>query len=77
MPDTSEKQKRKAKKVKQQIQWELRSKAKNSEEAKGSNCAPGLTEWLLPTILVSVEECSDGSIHHSASGKMPYRHSVY
>jgi hypothetical protein len=78
VPDTSEKQKRKAKKVKQQIQWELRSKAKNSEEAKGSNCAPGLTEWLLPTIvLVSVEEYSDGSIHHSASGKMPYRHSVY
>jgi hypothetical protein len=68
VPDTSEKQKRKAKKVKQQIQWELRSKAKNSEEAKGSNCAPGLTKWLLPTIrLVSVEEYSDGSIHHSGS----------
>jgi len=48
VPDTSEKQKRKAKKLKQQIQWELRSKAKNSEEARGSNCAPGLTEWLLP-----------------------------
>jgi hypothetical protein len=29
VPDTSEKQKGKARKVKQQIQWELRSKAKN------------------------------------------------
>ena len=37
----------------------------------------GLTEWLVRTILlVSAEEYSDGSIHRSASGKMPYRHSV-
>ncbi len=67
MPDTSEKQKEKARKVKQQIQWELRSKAKNERRGRKKVITrPGLTEWLVPTILsVSAEELSDGSVRRS------------
>ena len=67
MPDTSEKQKGKARKVKQQIQWELRSKAKNERGGeKKVITRPGLTEWLVRTLLsVSAEELSDGSVRRS------------
>jgi hypothetical protein len=77
VPDTSEKQKRKAKKLKQQIQWELRSKAKIARRPK-EVIARGPNRMVIAHYpLVSVEEYPDGSIHHSASDKMPYRHSVY
>jgi hypothetical protein len=56
----------------------IRRHARNSQTGqKEAIAAPGQTEWLVRTLLlVSAEEYSDGSIHRSASGKMPHRHSV-
>jgi hypothetical protein len=54
----------------------IRHHARTRKGAKGSYCALGLTEWLVSTLLLVRAEVSDGSIHRSASGKMPYRHSV-
>jgi hypothetical protein len=47
--------------VKFQIQRELGAKPETSKAANGTNYAPGLTEWLVRTLLlVSAEEFSDG-----------------
>ena len=63
--------------MKFKIPEELGTMPETRKGAKGSYCALGLTEWLVSTLLlVRAEEYSDGSIHRSASGKMPYRHSV-
>ncbi len=45
----------------------IRRQARNQERvAKEGNSTLGLTEWLVPTILlVSVEEYSDGSVRRS------------
>ena len=57
--------------MKFQIQQELGAKPKNSKGRKEVITRPGLTEWLVRTLLlVSAEEYSDGSIHRSASGKI-------
>jgi hypothetical protein len=52
----------KPRKLKFQIQQELGVKPETTKGAKGSNYAPGLTEWLVSTLLsVSArKECSDG-----------------
>jgi hypothetical protein len=63
--------------VKFQIQRELRSKPETRKGGKRKLLRAGANRMVVRTILlVSAEEYSDGSIHRSASGKMPYRHSV-
>ena len=53
--------------MKFQIQQELGAKPETSKAAKETKYAPGLTEWLVRTLLlVRAEEHSDGSIYRSA-----------
>ena len=52
--------------MKFQIQQELGAKPETSKAANGTKCAPGLTEWLVHTLLlVSAEEYSDGRVRRS------------